>query len=169
MKRERGSTINRVLDRLGTIAGLGKPFSATEINEVLNLPKATAHRFCANFEAQGNLLGTPVPLHCTASGKLYLSILSKKKRTSIVAKLNLTAITGKTITDKDPLLKEVGIIRKNKLSIDDEEYFDGIIAIAVPITGSQGRFYSSLAFQAPIFRLTLADAQQYIPRLRKAA
>ena len=114
-------------------------------------------------------IGTRVPLHCTASGKLYLSTLPKKKRTSIVDKLNLEAVTNKTIIDKVQLLKEVDIIRKNQLSIDNEEYFDGIIAIAVPITDRQGRFYSSLAFQAPIFRLTLKDAQQHIPRLRRAA
>ena len=38
MKRERGSTIARVLDILDTVAASPKPLSATEINEVLNLP-----------------------------------------------------------------------------------------------------------------------------------
>jgi DNA-binding IclR family transcriptional regulator len=56
MKRERGSTIQRVLDILDTVAASPKPISATEINEVLNLPKATAHRLCAELEARGYLL-----------------------------------------------------------------------------------------------------------------
>ena len=56
MKRERGSTIERVLDILDTVAASTKPLSATEINEVLNLPKATAHRLCAKLEARGYLL-----------------------------------------------------------------------------------------------------------------
>ena len=43
MKRERGSTIHRVLDILDTVAAADKPISATEINDVLNLPKATVH------------------------------------------------------------------------------------------------------------------------------
>lgn len=244
MKRERGSTIHRVLDILDAIASSEKPISATEINEKLNLPKATAHRLCATLEAQGYLLkkingksympgrrlydmavgvlahsqfraerhaillslsedigetcniayadgiqmvysdrvetqwplrlvqvpiGTRVPLHCTASGKLYLSTLPKNKRESIVTKLNLEPATKNTITDKNQLLKQVETIRKNHLSIDDEEYFDGIIAIAVPITDKLGRFYSSVAFQAPVFRVTLEEAKQHIPRLRKAA
>ena len=114
-------------------------------------------------------VGTRVPLHCTASGKLYLSTLPKNKRISIIAKLNLKSNTQNTITDKDALLKEVETIRKNQLSIDNEELYDGIIAIAAPITDKQGRFYSSIAFQAPIFRLTLEDARQHIPRLRQAA
>jgi DNA-binding IclR family transcriptional regulator len=56
MKRERGSTIQRVLDILDTVAASPKPISATEINEVLNLPKATAHRLCSELEARGYLL-----------------------------------------------------------------------------------------------------------------
>ena len=56
MKRERGSTIERVLDILDTVAASTKPLSATDINEVLNLPKATAHRLCAKLEARGYLL-----------------------------------------------------------------------------------------------------------------
>ena len=243
MKRERGSSINRVLDILDTVASSNKPISATEINEALNLPKSTAHRLCAALEAQGYLLkklngksympgnrlyhmavgvlthsrfralrhailkslsddigetcniaypdglqmtysdrvetqwvlrlevpvGSSVPLHCTGSGKLYLSTLPKAKLESIVNKLDLKSMTKHTITDKARLIKEIASIRKNQLSIDNEELFDGIIAVAVPITDSQGRFYSSLAFQAPVFRLSLADAQQYITHLRKAA
>ena len=243
MKRDRGSSIHRVLDILDTVANSDKPISATEINETLNLPKATAHRLCAALESQGYLLkklngksympgdrlykmavgvlthsrfralrhailkslseeigetcniaypdgmqmtysdrvetqwvlrlqipiGSSVPLYCTGSGKLYLSSLPNAKLESIVNKLDLTSMTKNTITDKARLIKEVTSIRANQLSIDNEELFDGIIAVAVPITDSQGRFYSSLAFQAPVFRLTLEDAQQYIPHLRKAA
>ena len=56
MKRERGSTIERVLDILDTVAASPKPLSATDINEVLGLPKATAHRLCSELEAHGYLL-----------------------------------------------------------------------------------------------------------------
>ena len=84
-----------------------------------------------------------------------------------MSKLDLSPMTKNTITDKAELIKEVAAIRKNQISIDNEELFDGIIALAVPITDSQGRFYSSLAFQAPVFRLPLKDAQNYIPHLRK--
>jgi len=243
MKRERGSTINRILDILDTIADSNAPISATEINQKLNLPKATAHRLCADLEAQGYLIkeinsksympgnrmynmavgvlthshfrtqrhailqrlseeigetcniaypdgaqmayadrvetqwplrlqiaiGTRVPLHCTASGKLYLSSLTRAKREAMVATLDLKAVTQKTITDAQLLLEAVETIRKDQLSIDDEEYIDGIIAIAVPITDNQGRFYNSVAFQAPVFRMPLDSARQYIPLLREAA
>ncbi|MFT5218009.1 MAG: IclR family acetate operon transcriptional repressor [Planctomycetota bacterium] len=243
MKRERGSTIHRVLDILDTVAAASKPISVTEINEILDLPKATAHRLCAELEAQGYLLkkingksympgnrfhkmaigvlshsrfraqrhaildklsrkvgetcnvayldglrmaysdrveterplkltfpiDTRVPLHCTASGKLFLSSLPIKKSKAIIANLDLKAHTKNSITDPDQLLAEVAKIKKNRSSIDNEELFDGMIAIAVPITDKAGRFYSSLAIQAPVFRFSLEDAKASIPLLREAA
>ena len=243
MKRERGSTIHRVLDILEIVANSEDPISATEINHKLKLPKATAHRLCAELEAQGYLIkringksympgnrlhdiavgvlahsrfrtqrhailqrlseeigescniaypdgthmtyadrvetqwplrlqiavGTRVPLHCTASGKLYLSSLPKSKREAMVATLDLKAITKNTISDPAILLQAVEKIRKDQISIDNEEYIDGIIAIAVPITDNQGRFYNSVALQAPVFRMPLESAREYIPLLREAA
>jgi IclR family acetate operon transcriptional repressor len=243
MKRERGSTSNRLLDILETVAASDKPVSATEINEVLNLPKATAHRLCSELEARGYLLkkingksympgnrfhelavgalshsrfralrhailqslsnqvgetcniaypdqlemaysdrvlspsplrlhlpiGTRVPLHCTASGKLFLASLTKKKRIGVINKIKLNAWTGKTITDVERLLDEVEQVQKARMAIDNEELYDGVIAIGVPITDRQGRFYSSLAIQAPIFRFPVENALQHEPLLRAAA
>ena len=56
LKRERGSTIHRVLDILDVVASAKKPLTATEINDILGLPKATAHRLCTELETSGYLL-----------------------------------------------------------------------------------------------------------------
>ena len=56
-----------------------------------------------------------------------------------------------------------------RLAIDNEELYDGVIAIGVPITDQQGRFYSSLAIQAPAFRFSVNKALQHEPLLRAAA
>ena len=243
MKRERGSTIERVLDILDTVAASPKPLSATEINEVLDLPKATAHRLCAELEARGYLLkringksyqpgnrlfdvavgvlanarfsatrhailtalsekvgetcniaypdglamaysdrvetmaplrlqfpiGMRVPLYCTASGKLYLSTLPKSRRRSVVGKLELERHAKNTIIDPDVLMAELDLIDKRQVSIDNQELYDDVIAIAVPIKDKHGRFYSSLAIQAPVSRISVDSGDRYIPLLREAA
>jgi len=243
MKRERGSTIERVLDILETVAASPKPLSATEINEVLDLPKATAHRLCAELEARGYLLkringksyqpgnrlydvavgvlanarfsasrhailtalservgetcniaypdglymaysdrvetkaplrlqfalGMRVPLYCTASGKLYLSTLPRDRRKTVIGKLKLEKHAKNTITDPDMLLAEIDKIEKAQVSIDNEELYDDIIAIAVPINDKRGRFCSSLAIQAPVSRIATDSKHQYVPLLREAA
>lgn len=243
MKRERGSTIERVLDILDTVAASPKPLSATEINEVLDLPKATAHRLCAELELRGYLLkringksyqpgnrlydvavgvlansrfsatrhailtslsekvgetcniaypdglymaysdrvetkaplrlqfsiGMRVPLYCTASGKLYLSTLPKARRKAVLGKLNLEKHAKNTITNLDMLLAELDMIEKRQVSIDNQELYDDVIAIAVPIEDKQGRFYSSLAIQAPVSRISIENSEKYLPLLREAA
>lgn len=243
MKRERGSTIQRVLDILDTVAMSQKPLSATEINEVLGLPKATAHRLCSELEARGYLLkringksyqpgnrlhdvavgvlanerfgatrhailtalsekvgetcniaypdglymaysdrvettaplrlqfsiGMRVPLYCTASGKLYLSTLPRPRRKAVVNKLELKRRAKNTITDPETLLEEIDQIEQQQVSIDNQELYDDVIAIAVPITDRQGRFYSSLAIQAPATRIRAEDSPRYLPLLREAA
>ena len=243
MKRERGSTIERVLDILDTVAASPRPLSATEINEVLGLPKATAHRLCTELEARGYLLkringksyvpgnrlydvavgvlanerfsatrhailtelservgetcniaypdglymaysdrvetkaplrlqfsiGMRVPLYCTASGKLYLSTLQKARRKAIVGKLDLARRAKNTITDPERLLAEIETIAENEVSMDNQELYDDVIAIAVPIKDKQGRFYSSLAIQAPTTRVSPEDREKYLPLLRAAA
>jgi len=243
MKRERGSTIERVLDILDTVAASTKPLSATEINEVLGLPKATAHRLCAELEARGYLLkringksyqpgnrlynvavgvlanarfsatrhailtalsekvgetcniaypdglsmaysgrvetkaplrlqfslGMRVPLYCTASGKLYLSTLPRSRRRLVIDKLELKRHAKNTITNADVLMAEIDVIEKRQVSIDNQELYDDVIAIAVPIKDRHGRFYSSLAIQAPATRISVDSADRYIPLLREAA
>ncbi|HJP08114.1 MAG: IclR family transcriptional regulator [Proteobacteria bacterium] len=243
MKRERGSPIDRVLDILDTVAASTKPLSATDINEALNLPKATAHRLCAKLEARGYLLkridgksyqpgnclfdvavgvlansrfgatrhailtelsekvgetcniaypdglymaysdrvetkaplrlqfpiGTRVPLYCTASGKLYLSTLPKSRRKAVINKLKLEARAKNTITNPDMLLAEIDNVKRQQVSIDNQELYDDIVAIAVPITDKQGRFYSSLAIQAPVSRISIHQSDRYVPILREAA
>jgi DNA-binding IclR family transcriptional regulator len=114
-------------------------------------------------------IGMRVPLYCTASGKLYLSTLPKVRRKAVISKLKLEARAKNTITDPDALLAEIDKIEKTRVSIDNQELYDDIIAIAVPITDKQGRFYSSLAIQAPVSRISVDNSDQYIPLLVEAA
>jgi IclR family acetate operon transcriptional repressor len=114
-------------------------------------------------------LGERVPLHCTASGKLFLSTLSRTRREAVVHQLTLEKRARNTITDPQQLLTEIAEIEKTELSVDNEELFDGVIAFAVPIKDDQGRFYSSLAIQAPVYRLAPEQIGTYLPLLREAA
>ena len=50
-----------------------------------------------------------------------------------------------------------------------EELFDGVVAVAVPVTDAKGRFYSSLAIQAPAYRFDLNKQHIFLPLLQEAA
>ena len=147
-----------------------------EIGETCNIsiPEGTRMIYADRVEAHWPLrmelpAGTPVPQHCTASGKLYLSQLDPTERQRIVARLRLSKQTAHTIVDLDEMEQELQRIRYRGYATDNEEFIDGLVAVAVPITGANGKFCAGLALHAPKFRMTMDDAIAHLPTLRKAA
>jgi DNA-binding IclR family transcriptional regulator len=78
-------------------------------------------------------IGSRVPLHCTASGKLYLSSLNNDQLTLLLQALDTSAVTKNTISDFDALSIELSRIRNRGYAEDNEEFIDGMVAISVPV------------------------------------
>lgn len=114
-------------------------------------------------------VGEHVPLHCTASGKLFLAMLPLKQQSLLISELNLTAMTEATITSRNELQQECTRIAVAGYSLDRQEFIDGLLAIAVPICGESGHIRTALAIHAPISRLTCAQALERLPELQDAA
>ncbi len=110
-----------------------------------------------------------VPLHCTASGKLFLSELSSIKRSRLLSRLSLDRYTDNTLTTAEELKPVLKQIRKTGIGIDNEEFLQGMIAVSVPVRDPEGRLYAGLAMHAPSARLSLEKALEYVPIMRKAA
>lgn len=113
--------------------------------------------------------GSHVPFYCTASGKLYLSSLRKSQRRHFVNTLVLEQHARNTLTDRDALLAVLDDVRRNKLGTDNEEFVDGMVAVAVPIDDANGRMIATLALHAPTQRMSMDDALGHVDRLRAAA
>ncbi|MEM8950596.1 MAG: IclR family transcriptional regulator [Pseudomonadota bacterium] len=149
---------------------------AEDIGETCNLsiPDRNGMIYADRIETEWPLriqlpVGTKVPLHCTASGKLYLSTLPKVQLDRVLNNSKLEKRTSKTLTTKEALADEIDQIRLKGFSEDNEEFIEGMIALAVPIKGLDGRFLSALAFHAPTPRMPFSAAHQHLDRLRDAA
>ena len=110
-----------------------------------------------------------VPLHCTASGKLFLSELSSVQRSRIINRLPLTQHTDNTLTSSQALKPELSRIKKQQIGIDNEEFLQGMIAVAVPIRDQHQRMFAVLAMHAPTARISIEQALENIPLMRKAS
>ena len=147
-----------------------------EIGETCNIsiPDGTRMIYAERVESRWPLriqlpTGTPVPLHCTASGKLYLSQLAPSARKRILQRLPLTQNTRNSICDIDQLEAELRKTRQRGYAWDNEEFIEGLVAVAVPIKDPKGRFCAGLALHAPIVRMTLEIAVEQLPKLRASA
>ena len=74
-----------------------------------------------------------MPLHCSASGKLFLAHMRREARERLLAAAPLPRYTPNTLCDMRALDPEFRSIRKEGASFDREEYLLGIVCMAVPI------------------------------------
>ena len=114
-------------------------------------------------------VGTQVPFHCTASGKMYLSSLRPDYLERFLKNYALEKQTDQTITDPRKLLAELELTRKRGYATDDQEFMSGMTAVAVPILDNRGRLLSTLSIHAPEQRRPLADLIANLGALQDAA
>lgn len=113
--------------------------------------------------------GTTVPIHTSASGKLFMSHMPRRSRERLVRQLPLVRHTQHTLTEPARLFEEFERIRQQGYSTEREEYLSGIIALAVPVQDGDGRVVAAVSVHAPVSRLPLEEAVQLLPELQAAA
>ncbi len=114
-------------------------------------------------------IGSQVPFHCTASGKMYLSSLRSDKLDRILSSSPLQERTERTMTDIEPLRTELVRTRAQGFATDDQEFMEGMAAIAVPIKDSSGRLLTTLSIHAPLQRLDVNALMDVLPQILEAA
>ncbi len=114
-------------------------------------------------------VGSRVPYHCTAIGKLLVAHQHKNIRARLLRVSSLSQFTAQTKTSGDALEQDFTAIRSRGYSFNNQEYVDGLTAIAVPLTSSGGKTAAGLAIHGPATRLDHETAITYLPLLREKA
>ena len=114
-------------------------------------------------------IGSHLPLHCTASGKLLLAHMDGRQRNRLLRAMPLARRTAHTITDPDALIERLKHIKATALGVDNEEFIAGMVAVAVPVFDAAGDVCFTVAVHAPTVRKPLAVLREHIPALRQAA
>ena len=113
--------------------------------------------------------GSRVPVHCSASGKVFLSQMPVGQRQRLLAHTPLEAYTPKTLTDPEALEAEIRKVKRQGFALDNEEFLPGLLCVAVAVPSRAGRSNLCVAVQAPIMRLTTDKALALLPALQRAA
>ena len=156
---------HRILERLSRTLGETCNITVLDGDRIIYFDRVETH-WPLRVQLQVN---DKVPLHCTASGKLFLSELSSIQRSRLLGKLNLEKHTDNSLTSAEELKCALSSIKKNQIGIDNEEFFKGMVAVAVPIRDSRKRMFASLAMHAPSARMTLNSALEHVPLMKAAA
>jgi IclR family acetate operon transcriptional repressor len=161
----RMSPVRAVLERL-----------VAEIGESINLgvldgtSVAYVQRVECNWPLRTHLsAGSRVPLHCTATGKLFLALMPTARRTALLDEIELQAYSPNTITSRKRLDEELARIRDERLAVNNEEFMVGAIGLSVPLMGIDGEMIAGLALHAPVARVSIKDARAHSSTLRRAA
>ena len=105
-------------------------------------------------------VGSRLPLHATAQGKLFLSQLSESDALQRLSRTGLTAYTPHTITDTGVLLHGLENIRRNGFAVENGEYKIGLRAAAAPVSDRSGSARYALGIVG-LFRRVESEEFQY--------
>jgi IclR family acetate operon transcriptional repressor len=105
-------------------------------------------------------VGSRLPLHATAQGKLFLSQLSESDMLGRVQRAGLTAYTPHTITDTGKLLHALEAVRAVGYAVEDGEFKIGLRAVAAPVAVQDGQHRYALGVVG-LFRRVGSDEFQY--------
>ena len=96
------------------------------------------------------LVGTTLPAHCTANGKVLLAALPRAVLRKMLPK-KLESRTDQTITDPECLIEELDRIAIEGVAYDREEHEAGISAIATLVV-DDAKNYSAISVAMPTAR-----------------
>jgi DNA-binding IclR family transcriptional regulator len=115
------------------------------------------------------LEGSRYPLYCTASGKVFLSYMPAQKRRRLLTATPLEKLTPRTVIDPPVIEKELKRVRVSRVGLEDNEFREGYICVAVPVFDSRGRMCATVSTHASTKRKNVRQVMGLVPALHQVA
>ncbi|MDX2186661.1 MAG: IclR family transcriptional regulator [Opitutaceae bacterium] len=93
-------------------------------------------------------------LHCSATGKIFLSHLYQNEIASLLEEHKPTKRTPNTLVTAAELQRETQAVRNQGYSVDEEEFHPGVRCLAAPVYGSSGQVVAAIGITAATVRFT---------------
>lgn len=115
-----------------------------------------------------NWLGSITPLHATSSGKVLLAALPSAEREAVYEKRGLACITGRTVTSRRKLERQLIDVAAQGYATVFEEFEIGLNGIAVPVRDHRGAVVAAVSIAGPAFRFTEEAMHRLLEDLQSA-
>jgi IclR family transcriptional regulator, pca regulon regulatory protein len=115
-------------------------------------------------------VGTRFPAYATSMGRVLLAAMSQEDLELYLARANLDALTGRTVTEREALRAIIADVARQGYALVDQELEEGLRAIAVPIHGKGGAVTAAVNLSAHASRVTMtAMRTDLLPALQETA
>ena len=102
-------------------------------------------------------IGSRLPLHCTAMGKVLIGFADEPTRVyydRLLTEKDLEARTDATIVDRDKLFEHLRAVTSQGFALDVEECERGLCCAAAPVSDESGRVVAAISVSGPASRLS---------------
>jgi len=114
-------------------------------------------------------VGVVRPAYCTALGKVILAALRPDQLDRYLDRIELKALTSKTITSPQRLRRELQDVRRTGIAFDDGEFNIEVRCAAMPVYDFSGQVVGAIGISGPVWRLSIQALQNKARDLSEAA
>jgi IclR family pca regulon transcriptional regulator len=155
-----------VLERVTEAVHESSSLSVLDDDQVLYLARSTAKRVMS----VGLSVGSRLPAYCTSMGRVLLAALPDEELTTVLNRLEITALTPKTTVDRSLLQEIIRRVRIEGFALADEELELGLRSLAVPVKTRGDRVIAAMNTGVHAARVSAADMiARFLPILRENA
>lgn len=150
-------TLKPHLTRLRDYTGETSNLTILDGNEIVYVAQEESDKLIKMFTKTG----ATAPLHCTASGKIFLAYMEEDQRNETIDSLDLVRFTDNTITDKSLLKEELQRIKESGYGFDIEERDEDVSCIAAPVFGPDNEVMACISISGPHNRFTRENKMKW--------
>jgi len=154
-----------VLDDLSRATGESSHFAARMSDAVVVMARTPGP---GAFQLTDRV-GVVRPAYCTALGKVILAALRPDQLDRYLERVELKALTSKTITNPQRLRRELQDIRRTGIAFDDGEFDTEMRCAAMAVHDFSGQVVGAIGISGPVWRLSIQALQNKARDLNDAA
>ena len=121
------------------------------------------------IDALAYRIGLNLPVHTTSVGKILMAYLPEEEQDEILQSVNLVRCTEASVIDPKIIKKKLHLCRQEGYSTDEEETYEGVNCIAVPIKNADGRVIAAVSLMDDKSRTSREILFQHLNYLKEKA
>jgi IclR family pca regulon transcriptional regulator len=155
-----------ILEQITEAVHESSSLSVLDGDEIVYLARAAAKRVMS----VGLSVGSRLPAYCTSMGRVLLAALPEVQLVAYLDRVDLKALTPKTVTDRTLVADIIGRVRADGFALTDEELELGLRSIAVPVRTRQNRVVAAMNIGVHAARVSAVEMiDRFLPILRENA